>query len=196
MSPRCPGWSPTPAPATCWRHDAHPQAAAGQHPQDPVRPLTVLPVLPGGIRHEVSADELTGIGPGSSLVGVVEGHTCRVSDLWNGVFLNSGNDAVHVLASLTGGWSATAARMQAGGPRPRRPRHPRALTRRLRRAGPGVVGVRPGGLRPGGAAQPGLRAVLRQGRRDVPRPERGLVRDHQHQPAAHRGRTAWSRTRG
>ncbi|ANJ06063.1 D-alanyl-D-alanine carboxypeptidase family protein [Streptomyces parvulus] len=75
--------------------------------------LTVLPVLPGGIRHEVRAGELSGIGPGSSLVGVVEGHTYRVSDLWNGVFLNSGNDAVHVLASLTGGWSATAARMQA-----------------------------------------------------------------------------------
>ncbi|MFC7985213.1 D-alanyl-D-alanine carboxypeptidase family protein [Streptomyces sp. NPDC057336] len=75
--------------------------------------LTVLPVLPGGVRHEVSADELSGIGPGSSLVGVVEGRTYRVSDLWNGVFLNSGNDAVHVLASLTGGWSATAARMQA-----------------------------------------------------------------------------------
>ncbi len=75
--------------------------------------LTVMPVLPGGIRHEVSGKELTGIGTGSSLVGVVEGHTYRVSDLWNGVFLNSGNDAVHVLASLTGGWSATAARMQA-----------------------------------------------------------------------------------
>ncbi|MFC7815807.1 D-alanyl-D-alanine carboxypeptidase family protein [Streptomyces sp. NPDC057367] len=75
--------------------------------------LTVLPVLPGGIRHEVNADELSGIGPGSSLVGVVEGRTYRVSDLWNGVFLNSGNDAVHVLASLTGGWRATAARMQA-----------------------------------------------------------------------------------
>lgn len=75
--------------------------------------LTVLPVLPGGVRHEVSADELSGIGPGSSLVGVVEGNTYRVSDLWNGVFLNSGNDAVHVLASLTGGWNATAARMQA-----------------------------------------------------------------------------------
>ncbi|WP_443044714.1 hypothetical protein [Streptomyces sp. DHE17-7] len=43
----------------------------------------------------------------------VEGGTYRVSDLWNGVFLNSGNDAVHVLASLTGGWRATAARMQA-----------------------------------------------------------------------------------
>ncbi|CAM5702722.1 D-alanyl-D-alanine carboxypeptidase OS=Streptomyces tendae OX=1932 GN=GUR47_37185 PE=4 SV=1 [Streptomyces tendae] len=75
--------------------------------------LTVLPALPGGIRHEVGAEDLSGIGPGSSLVGVVEGQTYRVSDLWNGVFLNSGNDAVHVLASLTGGWSATAARMQA-----------------------------------------------------------------------------------
>ncbi|MFF9106216.1 D-alanyl-D-alanine carboxypeptidase family protein [Streptomyces rubrogriseus] len=75
--------------------------------------LTVLPALPGGIRHEVAPEDLAGIGPGSSLVGVVEGQTYRVSDLWNGVFLNSGNDAVHVLASLTGGWSATAARMQA-----------------------------------------------------------------------------------
>ncbi|MFI2414399.1 D-alanyl-D-alanine carboxypeptidase family protein [Streptomyces sp. NPDC018947] len=75
--------------------------------------LTVLPVLPGGIRHRVGTEELTGIGPGSSLVGVAEGTTYRVSDLWNGVFLHSGNDAVRVLAGLTGGWSATAARMQA-----------------------------------------------------------------------------------
>ncbi|MFG3100969.1 D-alanyl-D-alanine carboxypeptidase family protein [Streptomyces sp. NPDC048182] len=75
--------------------------------------LTVLPALPGGVRHQVSARELAEVGPGSSLVGVTEGGTYRVSDLWNGVFLNSGNDAVHVLADLTGGWSATAARMQA-----------------------------------------------------------------------------------
>ncbi|MDT0610357.1 D-alanyl-D-alanine carboxypeptidase family protein [Streptomyces lancefieldiae] len=75
--------------------------------------LAVLPILPGGIRHEVSAEELSGVGPGSSLVGVVEGGTYRVSDLWNGVFLNSGNDAVHILAALTGGWSAAVARMQA-----------------------------------------------------------------------------------
>ncbi|MEU3663476.1 serine hydrolase [Streptomyces sp. NPDC032940] len=75
--------------------------------------LTVMPVLPGGISHRVSTEELSDIGPGSSLVGVVEGHTYRVSDLWNGVFLNSGNDAVHVLASLVGGWRTAAARMQA-----------------------------------------------------------------------------------
>ncbi len=29
------------------------------------------------------------------------------------MFLNSGNDAVHVLAALGGGWRSTAARMQA-----------------------------------------------------------------------------------
>ncbi|WP_327312530.1 D-alanyl-D-alanine carboxypeptidase family protein [Streptomyces sp. NBC_01235] len=75
--------------------------------------LTVLPVLPGGIRHRVSEEELMGIGPGSSLVGVAEGHTYQLADLWRGVFLNSGNDAVHVLAALSGGWRTTAVRMQA-----------------------------------------------------------------------------------
>jgi D-alanyl-D-alanine carboxypeptidase (penicillin-binding protein 5/6) len=75
--------------------------------------LTVLPVLPNGIRHTVREDELAGIGAGSSMVGVAEGLTYRVSDLWRGVFLNSGNDAVHVLAELSGGWRSTAARMQA-----------------------------------------------------------------------------------
>ncbi|MBK3628454.1 D-alanyl-D-alanine carboxypeptidase, partial [Streptomyces sp. MBT49] len=75
--------------------------------------LTVLPVLPGEVRHRVSEEELEGIGPGSSLVGVAEGHTYQVADLWRGVFLNSGNDAVHVLASLNGGWHTTADMMQA-----------------------------------------------------------------------------------
>ncbi|WSL12347.1 D-alanyl-D-alanine carboxypeptidase [Streptomyces sp. NBC_01288] len=75
--------------------------------------LAVLPVLPGGIQHRVSEQDLAGIGEGSSLVGVEEGHTYRVADLWRGVFLNSGNDAVHVLASLNGGWQTTATRMQA-----------------------------------------------------------------------------------
>jgi D-alanyl-D-alanine carboxypeptidase (penicillin-binding protein 5/6) len=75
--------------------------------------LTVLPVLPAGVRHRVSEKDLAGIGPGSSLVGVAEGRTYRVADLWRGVFLNSGNDAVHVLAALNGGWRVTATRMQA-----------------------------------------------------------------------------------
>ncbi|MFF9624565.1 D-alanyl-D-alanine carboxypeptidase family protein [Streptomyces griseosporeus] len=75
--------------------------------------LTVLPTLPGGLEHTVSERELRGIGAGSSLVGVAEGRTYRIADLWRGVFLNSGNDAVHVLAALNGGWAATAAQMQA-----------------------------------------------------------------------------------
>ncbi|KOV27191.1 D-alanyl-D-alanine carboxypeptidase family protein [Streptomyces sp. XY152] len=74
--------------------------------------LTVLPALPAGIRHRVDEEELAGIGPGSSLVGIAEGRAYRVSDLWNGVFLSSGNDAVRVLAALSGGWRATAERMQ------------------------------------------------------------------------------------
>ncbi|MDN5384628.1 MULTISPECIES: D-alanyl-D-alanine carboxypeptidase family protein [Streptomyces] len=74
--------------------------------------LTVLPAFPAGVRHTVSARELAGIGEGSSLVGVVEGHTYRVADLWYGVFLNSGNDAVRVLAALNGGWEHTARQME------------------------------------------------------------------------------------
>ncbi|MFE1248397.1 D-alanyl-D-alanine carboxypeptidase family protein [Streptomyces sp. NPDC058735] len=75
--------------------------------------ITVLPSLPAGIQHTVHPRELRGIGDGSSLVGVAEGRTYQVADLWRGVFLNSGNDAVHVLAELNGGWRATAERMQA-----------------------------------------------------------------------------------
>ncbi|KND25933.1 D-alanyl-D-alanine carboxypeptidase [Streptomyces acidiscabies] len=75
--------------------------------------LTVLPVLPAGTRHRVTPRELEGIGAGSSMVGVAEGRTYTVADLWRGVFLNSGNDAVHVLAALNGGWQTTATRMQA-----------------------------------------------------------------------------------
>lgn len=75
--------------------------------------LTVLPGLPAGVRHTVRERELRGIGAGSSLVGVAQGRTYRIADLWRGVFLNSGNDAVHVLAELNGGWRVTAERMQA-----------------------------------------------------------------------------------
>jgi D-alanyl-D-alanine carboxypeptidase (penicillin-binding protein 5/6) len=75
--------------------------------------LTVLPSLPAGTRHTVKRAELKGVGEGSSLVGVKENHSYRVADLWRGVFLSSGNDAVHVLASLNGGWRATTEQMQA-----------------------------------------------------------------------------------
>ncbi|MEU6811617.1 serine hydrolase [Streptomyces sp. NPDC046831] len=74
--------------------------------------LTVLPALPGTLQHTVTAKDLEGIGAGSSLVGVAPGLTYSVSDLWRGVFLHSGNDAVHVLARLNGGWNHTARQME------------------------------------------------------------------------------------
>ncbi|MDV9193418.1 D-alanyl-D-alanine carboxypeptidase, partial [Streptomyces sp. SR27] len=74
--------------------------------------LTALPHHEPSERHTVADSELTGIGDGSSLVGVKEGYTYKVSDLWNGVFLSSGNDAVHVLASMNGGWESMTRQMQ------------------------------------------------------------------------------------
>ncbi|MFI9045286.1 D-alanyl-D-alanine carboxypeptidase family protein [Streptomyces sp. NPDC053427] len=74
--------------------------------------VTVLPKFPAGSVRRVSAEDLEGVGDGSSLVGVEQGERYRVADLWRGVFLRSGNDAVHVLASMNGGWDATAQEMQ------------------------------------------------------------------------------------
>ncbi|MFG2986598.1 D-alanyl-D-alanine carboxypeptidase family protein [Streptomyces sp. NPDC048258] len=75
--------------------------------------LTTLPHLPGSSRHTVTEAELDEVADGSSVVGVSADHTYRAADLWRGVFLSSGNDAVHVLAEMNGGWEATAAQMQA-----------------------------------------------------------------------------------
>ncbi|MFB8030138.1 D-alanyl-D-alanine carboxypeptidase family protein [Streptomyces sp. NPDC056465] len=74
---------------------------------------TVLPALqPKTMTHLVTEDELAGVGEGSSLVGVKEDHSYTVHDLWLGVFLRSGNDAVHVLSEMYGGVPATVAAMQ------------------------------------------------------------------------------------
>ncbi|MFD6424741.1 D-alanyl-D-alanine carboxypeptidase family protein [Streptomyces sp. NPDC060198] len=68
---------------------------------------TVLPALqPSTLTHRVTDAELADLGDGSSLVGVKEDQTYTVHDLWLGVFLRSGNDAVHVLASMYGGGEA------------------------------------------------------------------------------------------
>ncbi|MFF3321475.1 D-alanyl-D-alanine carboxypeptidase family protein [Streptomyces sp. NPDC002889] len=73
---------------------------------------TVLPRLPKTTEHTVTADELADVGAGSSLVGVKEENTYSVHDLWLGVFLRSGNDAVHVLSAMNGGISKTVEDMQ------------------------------------------------------------------------------------
>lgn len=74
---------------------------------------TVLPSLPKDRVHKVTEDELSGIGSGSSLVGVKEDYEYSVHDLWLGVFLMSGNDAVHVLSAMNGGVEKTVKDMQA-----------------------------------------------------------------------------------
>ncbi|MFG2111802.1 D-alanyl-D-alanine carboxypeptidase family protein [Streptomyces sp. NPDC048718] len=84
-------------------------------PASTLKTLFALTALPGHDpeeQHTVLDEELYNIGDGSSLVGVKEGYTYKVSDLWNGVFLSSGNDAVHVLAAMNGGWDAMSAKMQ------------------------------------------------------------------------------------
>ncbi|MFI2202318.1 D-alanyl-D-alanine carboxypeptidase family protein [Streptomyces sp. NPDC020192] len=73
---------------------------------------TVLPRFPKGTTHKVVPSDLAGMGDGSSVVGIKEGSTYSVHDLWLGVFLRSGNDAVHVLSSMNGGVGQTVRDMQ------------------------------------------------------------------------------------
>jgi D-alanyl-D-alanine carboxypeptidase (penicillin-binding protein 5/6) len=72
---------------------------------------TVLPKFPKSTVHKVDPKDLAGMGSGSSLVGIKEGETYTVHDLWLGVFLRSGNDAVHVLSAMNGGVAATVEEM-------------------------------------------------------------------------------------
>lgn len=74
---------------------------------------TLLPKMPSTEQHKVAPADLAGMGEGSSLVGVKENLTYSVHDLWLGVFLRSGNDAVHVLAAMNGGVKKTVQDMQA-----------------------------------------------------------------------------------
>jgi D-alanyl-D-alanine carboxypeptidase (penicillin-binding protein 5/6) len=74
---------------------------------------TVLPKFPKTTVHTVVPADLAGIGAGSSMVGIKEGETYTVHDLWLGVFLRSGNDAVHVLSSMNDGVDQTVKDMQA-----------------------------------------------------------------------------------
>jgi D-alanyl-D-alanine carboxypeptidase (penicillin-binding protein 5/6) len=73
---------------------------------------TLMPGLPSTEQHKVLPTDLAGMGAGSSLVGIKENLTYTVHDLWLGVFLRSGNDAVHVLAAINGGVPKTVQDMQ------------------------------------------------------------------------------------
>ncbi|MBK3574067.1 D-alanyl-D-alanine carboxypeptidase [Streptomyces sp. MBT65] len=72
---------------------------------------TVLPKFPSTTEHKVVASDLAGMGAGSSVVPIKEGESYTVRDLWLGVFLRSGNDAVHVLSHMNGGVDKTVADM-------------------------------------------------------------------------------------
>lgn len=72
---------------------------------------TVLPKFPRTMKHKVAVTDLADVGAGSSMVGIKEKETYTVHDLWLGVFLRSGNDAVHVLSHMNGGVAATVKEM-------------------------------------------------------------------------------------
>ncbi|MEU0743667.1 D-alanyl-D-alanine carboxypeptidase [Streptomyces sp. NPDC006134] len=74
---------------------------------------TLLPKFPKTMTYKVTPEDLAGVGAGSSLVGIKENETYTVHDLWLGVFLRSGNDAVHVLSSMNKGVARTVRDMNA-----------------------------------------------------------------------------------
>ncbi|MFF5470344.1 D-alanyl-D-alanine carboxypeptidase family protein [Streptomyces achromogenes] len=74
---------------------------------------TVLKKFDRARRYKVTDADLADVPAGSSLVGIKPGITYTVEQLWQGVFLRSGNDAVHVLSHMNGGIARTVAEMQA-----------------------------------------------------------------------------------
>ncbi|MFJ6702876.1 MULTISPECIES: D-alanyl-D-alanine carboxypeptidase family protein [unclassified Streptomyces] len=74
---------------------------------------TVLKKFDRTDRYRVKDSDVSDVPAGSSLVGIKPGITYTVEQLWQGVFLRSGNDAVHVLAHMNGGIAKTVAEMQA-----------------------------------------------------------------------------------
>ncbi|MFF4955567.1 D-alanyl-D-alanine carboxypeptidase family protein [Streptomyces sp. NPDC001222] len=74
---------------------------------------TVLGKFDRRLTHKVADAEVADVPAGSSLVGIKPGITYTVEQLWLGVFLRSGNDAVHVLSHMNGGLAKTVAEMQA-----------------------------------------------------------------------------------
>ena len=72
--------------------------------------LALMPRLDPAAVHVAVPDDIATLAtaePGASAVGVKPGLAYRVSDLWNGVFLRSGNDAIATLAHIAGGVPTT-----------------------------------------------------------------------------------------
>jgi D-alanyl-D-alanine carboxypeptidase (penicillin-binding protein 5/6) len=77
--------------------------------------LALIPVLdPAMVHTAVPADiaDFAVSEPGGSAVGIRPGLSYHVSDLWNSVFLRSGNDAIATLVALAGGLPKTLGLMR------------------------------------------------------------------------------------
>ena len=72
---------------------------------------TVLPRLDPEDVYRARPEDFTELGEGSSSVGVADGQTYTVEDLWHGALLASGNDAVYALAAMNGGLERTVEQM-------------------------------------------------------------------------------------
>lgn len=70
--------------------------------------IALLPELDLDDRYTATFDDDAQIG---SAVGIVEGHTYTIDQLFVGLFLSSGNDAAHAIANAAGGLDAALALM-------------------------------------------------------------------------------------
>jgi D-alanyl-D-alanine carboxypeptidase (penicillin-binding protein 5/6) len=74
---------------------------------------TLLPRFERDELYRARPEHFTEMGVGSSAVGIADGLTYTVEDLWHGVFLVSGNDAVYALSAMNGGKKKTVEEMNA-----------------------------------------------------------------------------------
>ncbi|MEO3755041.1 D-alanyl-D-alanine carboxypeptidase [Streptomyces sp. B6B3] len=74
---------------------------------------TLLPKFASDEVYRARPEDFAELGAGASAVGIDDGRTYTVDDLWNGVFLASGGDAVYALTAMNGGTEATVAEMNA-----------------------------------------------------------------------------------
>lgn len=74
---------------------------------------TVLPKFDRDDLYRARPEHFAEMGPGSSAVGLSDYRTYTVEDLWRGIFLASGNDAVYALTAMNGGKEQTVAEMNA-----------------------------------------------------------------------------------
>jgi D-alanyl-D-alanine carboxypeptidase (penicillin-binding protein 5/6) len=82
------------------------------HPASTLKMLTGLALLPLLDKHARYRATLADDAEIGSAVGIIEGHTYTIDQLFLGMFLESGNDAAHALATAAGGTRRTVAEMR------------------------------------------------------------------------------------